>query len=222
MSDESDDSVGRLNSTKEYIRSLVEQQQPDSVLSRAWDQFYVLYDRVIHRFATACGMSREDVEDCSQTVWLHVLTRLRDFKPHGERSGLRAWLHTLVRCKAADLVRAKVRRATESLDQALEAGDEPASLDSDPARIVEAKWQLAVLDSVMEGLQEEETRPNRLIVQRRLIERRPVAEVAAELGLTAEEVSYRQHSLVEKIRVRVAFLTGEPLGTMAAAPPSRS
>lgn len=222
MSGESDDSVGRLNSTKEYLRSLFEQRQPDTVLLNAWDQFYDLYDQVIRRFVTSFRMSRVDAADCSQTVWLHVLTSLQDFKPHGQRSGLRAWLHTLVQCRAADIVRSTIRRPTKSLDQALEAGDEPVSLEWNPARMFEAEWNQALVESVMDGLKEEETRTNRLIMQRRLIERCPAETVAAELGLSTQAVRNRQERLMKRIRVRIGLLTGEPLGTMAAAPPSRS
>jgi hypothetical protein len=45
-----------------------------------------------------------------------------------------------------------------------------------------------------------------------VVEHRPVEEVVKELGLTADQVYDRQHRLMKKLRFRVGFYTGEPLG----------
>jgi hypothetical protein len=40
-----------------------------------------------------------------------------------------------------------------------------------------------------------------------------VADVAAELQLSPEQVWYRQYRLLKKLKARMAMFTGEPLGS---------
>ena len=40
-----------LGWTQQYLRSLVEQETPDSMLAAAWDEFYRVYDGLMRRFA---------------------------------------------------------------------------------------------------------------------------------------------------------------------------
>jgi len=47
----------------------------------------------------------------------------------------------------------------------------------------------------------------------RCLEGREVAEVAAELGLSSEQVWYRQRRLMKKLQARVAVFTGQTLGS---------
>ena len=57
---------------------LLERVAPDTVMCRAWDEFYRFYDRLIRRFVHSFGLRHDQVEDC---VCRYV-----------ERNGLRARL----------------------------------------------------------------------------------------------------------------------------------
>src|SRR6266567_2111286 len=46
-----------LGWTQQYLRSLVEQETPDSILAAAWDEFYRVYDGLMRRFAMARGLA---------------------------------------------------------------------------------------------------------------------------------------------------------------------
>jgi RNA polymerase sigma factor (sigma-70 family) len=201
-----------LGWTQEYLRSLVEQETPDSMLAAAWDEFYRVYDGLMRRFAFARGLNGSDVDDCLQAVWMEVAARLGSFERPPSQSGLRSWLYMLVRSKAGDLLRRRQRRPAESLDAAREAGHEPADREGDPSRVMERDWERALLETLLEELREEVSDTNWRLLRMRCLEGREVPAVAAELGLTSEQVWYRQRRLMRKLQARVAVFTGQAMG----------
>lgn len=201
-----------LGWTQEYLRSLLQQQTPDALLTAAWDEFYRVYDVLMRRFAFSRGLTGSDVDDCLQAVWMEVASRFSDFQLPETQAGLRSWLYTLVRSKAGDLLRRRQRRPAESLDAARAVGHEPADREANPPRILEQQWERALLETLLDELRQEISATNWRLLQMRCLEGRDVAEVAAELGLSSEQVWYRQRRLMKKLKARVAVFTGQALG----------
>jgi RNA polymerase sigma factor (sigma-70 family) len=197
---------------QEYLRSQLQQGNPDGLLTAAWDEFYRVYDSLMRRFAISRGLAGSDVDDCLQAVWLEVASSFHDFQHPVEHSGLRSWLYMLVRSKAGDLLRRKSRRAVESLDAARETGREPVGREADPPQVMEQQWERALLETLLEELRQEISEKNWRLLQMRCLEGRDVPEVAAELGLSSEQVWYRQRRLMKKLQARVAVFTGQKLG----------
>jgi RNA polymerase sigma factor (sigma-70 family) len=204
-----DTHVPLLWSTQRYLQSLLERKAADSVVTAAWQDFYRVYDELIRRFVIAHGVRSADVDDCVQDVWSEVATRLVHFRRPGDRPGLRAWLYTVVRSKATDLRRRNARHCARSLDDAIEAGDEPCGNESQPADVYQRQWEKALLWTVLAELRSEVSDRNFRVLHMRLIEGRGVAEVATVLGLTSENVWYRQHRMLGKLRARLAMYTGK-------------
>jgi len=200
-----------LNSTQEFLKSLVDDRAPDTLLGEAWDEFYRVYSNLIRRFVIARGLRDADAEDCVQEVWFEVAARLGDFEHPVSRPGLRAWLYTVVRSKATDTLR-RNRRRTQSVDEAIEAGHEPASAQADPRTDHQRHWDEAMMLTVLNELRSLESRLNYEVLHLRLIEGRSVSEVAASLDLKPEQVWYRHHRMLKKLRARVALYTGESIG----------
>ena len=196
-----------------YLKMLLEDKVPNSLMAVAWENFYREYDDLIHRFVVAQGVSHSDVDDCVQEVWSKVAARLFKFDRPADRPGLRAWLYALVRSKATDVFRSKARRPANSLDQRMRAGQEPGDTQADPATLYEQQWEQSVLESIVSQLREELSPTNSRILQMRLIDRRSVDEVASELNLAPQQVHARQHRVMKKLRARVAFYTGGPIGS---------
>ncbi|MFQ5730501.1 MAG: sigma-70 family RNA polymerase sigma factor [Planctomycetaceae bacterium] len=202
-----------LNSSQQYLRSLCERNAPGSLLAEAWEEFYRVYDDLIRRFAIAQGLRDADLDDCVQDVWNAVAASLFTFEHPENRPGLRAWLFTLVRSKATNILRSKARSPARSLDQEMIAGQEPGDPQADPAKLYEQQWEQALLDSTVSQLREELSPSNARILQMRLIDHRSVDEVARELNLTPEQVHARQYRVMKKLRTRLALYTGDPLGS---------
>ncbi len=107
-----------------YLKMLLEDKVPNSLLAVAWENFYRVYDNLIRRFVVARGIPHSDVDDCVQEVWGEIAVRLFEFDRPADRPGLRAWLYALVRSKATNVFRSKARRPAVSLDQRKLAGHE--------------------------------------------------------------------------------------------------
>ncbi len=200
-----------LGRTQEYLRCAFERLAPDSLLAASWDEFYRVYNGVLRRFAISRGLRGSDVDDCLQEVWMEVARSLVDFERPMDRPGLRAWLYTVVRNKANGLFRRAARRRERTLEEAQAVGAEPLSPKSDPAALFQEQWERTVLETVREDVCGELSENNAKLLQMRLVEERDVAEVAAELQLSPEQVWYRQYRLLKKLKARMAVFTGEPL-----------
>ena len=125
-------------------------------------------------------------------------------------------LITLVRSKATNVFRKKARHSAESLDDLISAGHEPDDSQADPAAVYEKRWERAVLDRIVDEVREDLSPANCRILQLRLIERRSVEEVAAELNVSAEVIHARQHRILKKLKSNVASYA------QTAAAPNRS
>ena len=90
-----------LQDAQAYLKMLLEDRVPDSLLAVAWENFYSVYDDLIRRFVVAQGVPHSDVDDCVQEVWSEVATRLFEFDRPADRPGLRAWLYALVRISSS-------------------------------------------------------------------------------------------------------------------------
>jgi len=102
--------VSLLQDAQAYLKLLLEDKAPNSLLVAAWENFYHVYDDLIRRFVVAHEVPHADVDDCVQEVWSEVAARLIEFDRPADRPGLRAWLYVLVRSKAMDIFRSKARR----------------------------------------------------------------------------------------------------------------
>jgi len=203
---------------QEYLRSQLQEGTPDALLTAAWDEFYRVYDLLMRRFAFSRGLSGSDVDDCVQAVWLEVATGFCEFEHAADHSGLRSWIYTLVRSKAGDLLRKRARRPAESLDAARAVGHEPVDREADPTKLMDRQWERALLETLLEELRQEVSETNWNLLRMRCLEGRDVPEVAAALGLSSEQVWYRQRRLMKKLQARVALFTGQTFGSDENAP----
>jgi len=190
-----------LGKTQDYLKAMLSAQNPDSILSAAWDEFYRIYNELIRRYVRARNVPDAEVEDCVQEVWVAVARHLIHFRRPKDRPGLRAWLYTLVRTKAADVLKRR-GRGGQSLDQVPELERGGGSSGSDV-------WTRLLLETVLDEVQNETDELNCRILRMRLLEGYRSAEIAAKLDLPPAAVRYRFQRLLKKIRLRIATYTGE-------------
>jgi RNA polymerase sigma factor (sigma-70 family) len=158
----------------------------------AWAMFQAAYREVILGWGRRNGLDLHAAEDLTQEILLKLLETLPRHEHNPDRGRFRSWLKTVVRNVLADRRRRQRRRiepggaggsaalewlgelpspeAVEELSVAVDrraAAWEAAVLDRVRARVGPASWSAFCL---------------------RMIERRPAAEVASELGLTVGAV----------------------------------
>ena len=207
-----------LESTQEYLRRLVDHQTPDSLLAAAWDEFYRVYSELVRRFVGSQGLHGADADDCVQEVWSEVVVRLTDFERPPGRPGLRAWLYTIVRSRAVDVLRRNTRESggemvrKPGLTDSATLPSEPVDPEWSTSDSYDREWKTALVRTLVAELQREVSERNARLLEMRLVEGRGVTAVAAALGLTPEQVWYRQHRLLKKLRARAALFVGGQLG----------
>jgi RNA polymerase sigma-70 factor (ECF subfamily) len=158
----------------------------------AWAVFQACYRDVILGWCRSCGLDLHTAEDLTQEILIKLLEALPRHQHDPDRGRFRSWLKTVVRNVVTDQGRRQQRRlerggvggstalerlgnlqsprAVEELSVAVDrraAACEADMLDRVRARVEPASWAAFC---------------------QRMIERRPAAEVAAELGLTVGAV----------------------------------
>lgn len=200
-----------LEFTQQYLRSLSDNEQPDEHLLEAWDEFYEMYTTLIRRFIVARGVRGADVDDCVQEVWTSIAKSLGDFEHPVQRPGLRAWLYTVVRSRASDMMRSNNRFGERRLSDSVLASHEPSEPGADPAVLCEREWDRVMVQTAMEDLRPDVSDLNYRVLRARLIEGHDVEEVAEDLKISREQVRYRQHRMLRKLKRKLARFTGQPV-----------
>lgn len=170
-----------LEDTQAYLRCLAQGVKPGSRLSGAWDRFFRVHTRRIHRTALCCGLSAADAEDCVQDVWLVILDvlRLSGQDPRWDRFS--CWMQGMIRNQVAKFVHRMARRPTRGAGL-LE--DDLLGPDSDPVATCQRSERRRLVRHVLTHLEQQVSATNYQVAHFRWIEQREVAEVAARLDLT--------------------------------------
>lgn len=138
----------------------------------------------LHRFLVGC-VGPTEAEDCLQETFMAALRaypRLR----HGEN--LRAWLYTIARRKATDLIRRAARRQTRGLD-----GVDPiASPMPEPAD-----------DGIWRSVRALPTKQRDAVVHRFVLDL-AYAEIGARMGTTEEAARQNVSAGLRRLRAEVA------------------
>jgi RNA polymerase sigma factor (sigma-70 family) len=199
-----------------FLKQRLQRLAPDAVLTHAWDSFYRTYTGILRRMAGEFHLDAGESEDLVQEVWAQVIVHLPEFDWRGHGSGLRGWLYTLVRNKALNYIRRKVR------DPVRLGGSMPVHEVADrtpgPAEQWEARWDRELMQLLLADLKKKISPLNHRLLILRWIEGRPLADVAQLLKLSERQVTYRQQRLFRKLRAARALYRGEPFGANPDGP----
>lgn len=175
-------------------------------MTEEWNRFYESYDRIIRRFAMACGMQDCDIDECSQEVWVAVVNGLNSFELDSSRARFRSWLYGIVRNKAADQVRDRVRHTAVSLNDS----SNTFNLEDDlphPIQNIEAAWRSEVLREAL-GLIKKKAKPRDFAVfVDRSVRKKPAAAVAEVNDMTEGAVRVVDHRLRKQLQDTINHLT---------------
>lgn len=191
-------STDKLAVISQYLRACSSGVEPAAHERAAWHEFYQACDESIGRFAASLRLRGSDAEDCRQEVWADLVRSLPGFKLDQSRGRFSSWLYTVVRSKATDLQRRRLRQPFVDLAVASRAMTSGAK--DDPLAACQQRAERETVRRVLSLLRQSASAQSFRVAQLRWIEQREVNEVADLLGITPGQVWVREHRMREKFR----------------------
>lgn len=177
------------------VSLLVRLKQPGG--TEAWTRFVYLFAPLLDRWAHALGAQDADADDLVQEVFCILLKRLPVFvyDPH---KSFRAWLWTILRNAWSD------RRQRPHLAQLpAETMDRQAGADG-AAELTEEEYRHFLVGRAVQIMQADFAPATWKAFWEVVVEGRPGAEVARELGLSINAVYLARSRVLTRLRQELA------------------
>jgi len=172
----------------------------DPADAQSWREFFGLYEPLLMSYVRRRGLAEHDACDVVQDVFATLVRVLPGFELDHERGRFRTWLWRVAHNAMTDWARRRGRRAAAE-DEARQAA-EPA-VEPDEAEL-EAEWLAAhrrrVLEHVLQQVRSESQEKTWRCFELHILQGRSSAEVAAELGLTANSVYVNASRILARVR----------------------
>ena len=188
---------GSARSTSTSLLERVQAQEPE-----AWQRLVDLYGPTVYGWCRQSGLQAEDAADVMQEVFGAVARGVANFRRDRPGDSFRAWLRTIARTKLCDHFRRLGRQpqprggTTAQQNLAQLAQPDPDSLLPEDGRAADRElWQRA-----MEMVRAEFEPRTWEAFWRLAIERRPGADVAADLGISLQAAYQAKYRVLKRIR----------------------
>jgi RNA polymerase sigma-70 factor (ECF subfamily) len=204
---------------------------------RAWEKFFSTYEPLLRNYARkrnrerGMGWCDSDVDDLVQEIVIKLYRKMPTFRYDPARGKFRVWLWRVTVNAMTDRVRSLTEpddgAASEGSDRpparrrrTQSEGDEGLGQIADPnSESPEDAWDdeywaavlAAVHGDVRQSLADDPSH-KWASYKGRYIDQRPAAEIAAELGITANHVYQNAHRVFLMVKERVQTEYGEELG----------
>lgn len=167
-----------------------------------WWRLAGTYSTLIYQWAKQAGLQDADAQDVLQEVLLSVYRKVGDFR-HGLRvRSFRGWLWTIARSKIYDVyrVKSKIYVLSESVLAILNR-QRPVFVESEEGESQTPSVEFIGFLDELERIRQEFNPRMWQAFWRTAVEEVPTADVAAELGMTANAVRVARHRVLQRIRL---------------------
>ena len=195
-----------------YLQRRSQAREPGALVTLYWEDFYRLYSPIVERTLQHCLPEPMERADAFQEVWLTITRKLPGFQWLKGPQGFQAWMDKLIRHKAVDLIRRKLRKPSRLLSEVGQGDREQIDAEGDPAQSSERRWRREAVQAVLANLRPRIEETNFHILQLHYWEGLTVRAIAARVGLTPEQVWSRLHRLLGKVRRAMPSYLGEEFG----------
>ena len=163
-----------------------------------WEEFDRRYRPILYGFALRLRLEPADAADVAQETLLRFVQEYRAGKYDRGQGRLRAWLIGIARYRIADVRRDQARKRIARGESAMGelVGEDEAE------RLWDLEQRRFIFHSALAELRGSSRLNERTIeaFERVVLRRQPVREVAAELGVTPQEIYDAKSRVVEKLR----------------------
>lgn len=167
----------------------------------AWQRLVALYTPLVEIWGHRDGLSGTEIEDAKQEVFLAVHQSLSRFERRKDGS-FRSWLRSVTRSKVIDLQR---RRGAERAEGGTDAGHRLGQLEAEsPPNSGDGSSESAevrvLYRRAMELIQRDFSEATCKAFLQTTVDRRATADVAADLGMTANAVRLAKARVLQRLR----------------------
>jgi RNA polymerase sigma-70 factor (ECF subfamily) len=185
-------------------RSLLEKLRHDADAA-SWKRLVDLYTPLIQTWLRQQGIPAADVDDLAQDALAVLVQKLPTFEHDGQRGAFRCWLRRIILNLVRGFWRDRGGGAAGTQDSALlDQVPDPAS---DPDQRWEQEHDRFIIRRALELLQPEFTATTWQAFRRLVFDGAKPAEVAAELGLTANAVVLAKFRVLRRLQQELEGLT---------------
>ncbi|HZW30670.1 MAG TPA: sigma-70 family RNA polymerase sigma factor [Isosphaeraceae bacterium] len=184
----------------DQTRSTLLMRVRDPADAVAWGEFVTLYEPMLTAYLRHRGLGPEDTRDVVQDVFARLVKSLPEFELERRRGRFRTWLWQVCRSALVDWARRRRRqaRAEDAWLRRLSETPPPDQDDSDP------EWgnlhRRRVLAFALERVRARSRPATWACFERHLLQGRPTAEVAGELGLSTNAVAVNGSRILDRVR----------------------
>jgi RNA polymerase sigma-70 factor (ECF subfamily) len=159
-----------------------------------------LYEPLLTAYVRRRGPGEEDTREIVQDVFVRLVKTLPDFRLDRQKGRFRSWLWQICQSALVDWARRRRRRARAEdgwLNRLSEASW-PNESDSDDLWV--GMHRRRVLTFALETVRTRSRRKTWACFERHLLQRRPSAAVAGELGVTVNAVDVNSSRVLDRVR----------------------
>jgi RNA polymerase sigma factor (sigma-70 family) len=177
---------------------------------RSWAEFHAIYRPLILGYLRGLKIREHDAYDLTQAVFCRLMVSLPKFELDRRKGRFRTYLWRLTYNTLVDRARRKkVRdRAEEEWVRQFSEADESESRRLEETFI--RRHRKRILEVALPRVRARVSKTAWACFEGRLVHRRPAAELAAELGITANSVYVYASRVLQEVRRRCAEIEGEP------------
>src|SRR4051812_42154661 len=161
----------------------------------AWARLVELYTPLLYHWAERLGQQNADAADLVQDVFVVLVRKLPEFEYDRQKS-FRAWLRTVTVNRWRDAQRSRVAQPLDHESPAL------ANLEvEDPTELFDAaEYRSYLTGRALRLIQADFPGPTWQAFWECVVEQRPAADVAAELGVTVNAVYLARGRVLRRLR----------------------
>jgi RNA polymerase sigma-70 factor (ECF subfamily) len=174
----------------------------------AWQRLMALYSPLVRHWCRQAGVPKYEIPDASQEVFAAVASSLGTFRSDHPGTTFRAWMRAIARRRLWRRARRRCEPAVGGTDLQKRLEQVPAPADEDELELSESPVEVTGLyRRALRQVQHQFEDRTWTAFWRVTVENRSPAEVAAELGITANAVRQAKSRVLRRLREEMGELT---------------
>jgi RNA polymerase sigma-70 factor (ECF subfamily) len=166
-----------------------------------WSRFVDLYSPLLYHWLKRAGLQESDCADLMQEVLTLLVRKLPEFEYDAHKS-FRAWLYTVTMNQVRNHFKSRKRQPFNQADDALAN----QAVCDHVGYLEEAEYRSYLINRALTLLQADFKPHTWKAFWQHVVEARPAAEVARELGMTPGAVYTARVRILERLRQELAGL----------------